>query len=62
MEEEKKGPFPHAYSLVAPLCLRIKLFEKKKPVRCKYLLKFSNTFKYDNLTFIECYYSCKKKS
>ena len=46
MEEEKKGPFPHAYSLVAPLCLRIKLFEKK------WLGVNTKIFKYDNLTFM----------
>ena len=55
MEEEKKGPFPHAYSLVAPLCLRIKLFKKK------WLGVNANFFKHDNLTFIG-YCSYKKKS
>ena len=53
MEEEKKGPFPHAYSLVAPLCLRIKL--------CLWLGLNTKFFKYDNLTFIG-YCSYKKKS
>ena len=42
MEEEKKGPFPHAHPLAASLCLGIKVVREIGLIKIRFHVSFAS--------------------